>query len=570
MDVLPRELLDAILQQCIDQGPRNVVLELRLVCRAFDRYLKPHALRTVALEFSRLSAASGRRRPDPDALQTIGKHCKALYIDLTVLRDELEVEFLSTIFDEIPSMKDFIWSLQNRYSMSETSFTEIEYRRTVEEVLFNCRYLERLRVDLPFQFVDQRCNAATMVLANTFSALAGRLSEEDAVPLRTLVLENLSDHTIDNLWSNPSDVSNIMHILHRLENLVLTIRRPRHTSFLWHLTRHAEHLRTLCLVGNDDDRRPPRGLKQTKAWHVPLLEWNARSLPEPYLTIRNGRDLFSIPHLTCLELKRIELGPDVLPAMARAFGPTLRELYLNEVYLKAEQGRHVNPDSTEVLWVGLPNKRPGPEDVWMAMQVRSRCPSLRVCRAAFLGYDHFIHDDVLHHNGADGQPAAPPLRFASPEFDFLDPSGLGRSVAQRFVEVVLGIAQPRAPPPDGRPVTYLPPDPRDDRLVDELRPRPAAFRVADYDANAYQTAVHNPTSRWRRSIDGVFPNYNAGTLEELHYIAETASKGMSELQRWRRQELGLVERDLVDTMTSVGGAPAVDDDVFPQQPGGYL
>lgn len=88
MDSLPRELIDIILQQCIVQCPRNDVLNLRLVCRAFDRFLKPYACQTISLEFSRLSAASGRRRPDPDALQTIGKHCKAMYIDLMVLRDE--------------------------------------------------------------------------------------------------------------------------------------------------------------------------------------------------------------------------------------------------------------------------------------------------------------------------------------------------------------------------------------------------------------------------------------------------------------------------------------------------
>lgn len=88
MDVLPPELVNAILDQCVALGPRNCVLELRLVCRLFDKYLKPKACQTITLEFSRLSAASGRRRPRPDALQTIGYHSKAMYIDLTLLRDE--------------------------------------------------------------------------------------------------------------------------------------------------------------------------------------------------------------------------------------------------------------------------------------------------------------------------------------------------------------------------------------------------------------------------------------------------------------------------------------------------
>ena len=88
MDQLPRELIDAILQQCVAQGPRNVVLDLRLVCRTFNHVLKPFACRTLGLDFSRLSKTSGRERPQMDALQTIGYHCKSLYIDLMVLRDD--------------------------------------------------------------------------------------------------------------------------------------------------------------------------------------------------------------------------------------------------------------------------------------------------------------------------------------------------------------------------------------------------------------------------------------------------------------------------------------------------
>lgn len=88
MDKLPRELVDAVLQQCVVQGPRNTVLELRLVCRAFNQVLKPFACRTANLDFSRLSKTSERARPQADALQTIGYHCKSVFIDLMVLRDD--------------------------------------------------------------------------------------------------------------------------------------------------------------------------------------------------------------------------------------------------------------------------------------------------------------------------------------------------------------------------------------------------------------------------------------------------------------------------------------------------
>ena len=88
MDRLPRELIDAILQQCVLRGPKNAVLQLRLVCRAFDRMLKPYACRTLDLEFSRLSKTSEATKPQVDALQTIGYHAKSIYIDLMVLRDD--------------------------------------------------------------------------------------------------------------------------------------------------------------------------------------------------------------------------------------------------------------------------------------------------------------------------------------------------------------------------------------------------------------------------------------------------------------------------------------------------
>ena len=88
MDRLPRELVDAILLKCLAGESKNEVLELRLVCRVFDRTLKPYACRTLGLDFSRLSRLSGFRRPQEDALQTIGYHCKSLYVDLMVLRDD--------------------------------------------------------------------------------------------------------------------------------------------------------------------------------------------------------------------------------------------------------------------------------------------------------------------------------------------------------------------------------------------------------------------------------------------------------------------------------------------------
>ncbi|RNJ59096.1 hypothetical protein D7B24_003189 [Verticillium nonalfalfae] len=554
MDRLPRELIDAILQQCAQQGPRNTVLELRLVCRVFDRFLKPFACRTIALDFSRLSKASGRRIPDVDALQTIGKYAKCMYIDMMVLRDEFEVEFLSTLLEPLPSMKEFIHSLQYRYCMSDTSFTEIDYHKRLLDMCFNCDQINRLRINLPCQLVGQRCNTATMILANTFSAFAERFKNMDPtgpepVRLETLVIENITDQTIYNLWKNPSDVRSMMHVFSGLKHAMFTIRRveladPRILTawgrFLWEMFRIAESLDSLRLVGTDDDR-PPRGLlKQTKAWLTSILEWRALALPVP-------PSFHAHPSLTSLALERLDISPMNLQSAAWNFGSTLRTLILNEVYLKVEQSTTHNRDTTKSLWIGLPNQRPEDDNLWMAMQFRILAPKLELVRASSLSYDHFLHEDLFQ--GGSILPEA-----ASPDFDFVDPSGLGRSLAQRFVEVTLGYAQPPSPPPAVRPVVFLPEDSSHDHLVANLRPRPAGgLAIVDYDANAHHAAVDDPTGRWHRSLDGLYPNSNAGTLQTLHAIADTAFRGMNEIQR---------HRDEAALRDGVAGEPA--------QEGGWL
>lgn len=413
-------------------------------------------------------------------------------------------------------MSDFCHTMHRKYCLGESSFSEVEYLNTLESILFNCRGVERLRLNLPFQLVGRHVNAATMILANTLKAFAKR-PPDDSADLELLVLENVTDIAICHLWMNPSDVMNIMTVVAALKHLVLTLRRhesdPARVSWfgscLWNLIENAELLQTLCLIGMEHEDRPPRGdLKQTRSWQLPLDEWRARSLPAPRVYLSN---------LTCLELKRIEILPDVFLKIVEDLGDSLQELYLNEVYLKTEQSLDWNEDSKRVLWIGVVNQRPADGCFWIAMSLRCAARRLRVCRASFLTYDHYLRDDVP----------------GNPEFDLVDPCGLGRSMSQRFVEVVTGICQPDAP--SGEAIEYLPRDSRNDDLVARLRPRPRDLTIAEFDTNAFQTAVTNSTSQWQKSIDGVFKNCNANTLDELHYIAETACQGMSEIHR-RRSE----------------------------------
>jgi hypothetical protein len=88
MDSLPRELLESILifnvRMC--RADKNDIFPLRLVCKAFDAFLKPYIFKTIQLEFSKFL----RHAPTPDlkSLETVGDLCQALYLDMMVVRDE--------------------------------------------------------------------------------------------------------------------------------------------------------------------------------------------------------------------------------------------------------------------------------------------------------------------------------------------------------------------------------------------------------------------------------------------------------------------------------------------------
>ncbi|KAF4510636.1 hypothetical protein G6O67_002512 [Ophiocordyceps sinensis] len=171
------------------------------------------------------------------------------------------------------------------------------------------------------------------------------------------------------------------------------------------------------------------------------------------------------------------------------------------------------------------------------MTLRCAARRLRVCRASFLAYDHYLREDMP----------------GEPEFDLSDPCDIGRTISQRFVEVVTGISQPNTPAGDA--VEYLPRDPRDDHLVSRL-PQPARILdMVEYDSNAYQLAVANPTSQWQKSIDGVFNNCNSNTLDELHYIAETACQGMNEIHRRRSDSMANEYADNLLNISNVDDAP---------------
>ena len=521
MDILPAEIVLSILRYCVvgHYDDKNALLPLRTVCRLFDSIIKPYALRTLQLEFTRLDKTARRRRPpDHAALQRIGRLCRALYLDMMVVRDEGEVKHLGNVFSSVPSMASFVSTLRDRYCMNEASFTELDYRHHLGHMLQDLPNVSAVRLNLPFPLVTSHCRAATMILGNTFEALAQR--PEGSEPLRTLVLENVSDITIVSLWRNPRDVKNIMDALVQLKSLVVSVRRYRdgyspYLHFgqrLWDMIGKAPLLESLCLVGLDLAAEPSfRPVRQVTQQDCAVEVWHARSLPpitkSPESVLRK---------LTYLELRRVEVRACNLLSMFWCFADSLQELYLDEVYLMVLRSPVAPDDPACDLWVGMPNMRSAEPHQWIATRLRELRLQLRVCRVASLGYNHYFHGVA---------PAS------MPAYDFADPCFLNRTLEQRFVEVVLGFKQPDAP--DGTPVVHLPEgEDRTWACADKERPA-AGLGPGDWNA----AHCRKPTSAWQKSIDNQFPNVNPYTLDRLHRFANTACEGMNQINRIAMPEL---------------------------------
>jgi hypothetical protein len=265
-----------------------------------------------------------------------------------------------------------------------------------------------------------------------------------------------------------------------------------------------------------------------------------KSLPYPELD--SSRRL---KYLRYLELRRIDIDPISLERLIEQNSASLKELYLNDVYLKVfESPEH----HTTALWIGYGSVAPKPQgSFWLADSLRNMATlNLDVLRVAGLGYNDF---DL----GMD---------VPSKDYDFKDPTGLDRPFEQRFVEAVLGHLAPSPKSITGvvtatacarhsagwRPAwlphtnhmdtlpnfgrtqlaPYLdPPSTTSSSLTSGavyLQKRPV--RKVDYDVEAFQR-FHNTTSHWKCSIDGLFYNHNEKALVELQKIISVADRGMA-------------------------------------------
>jgi hypothetical protein len=276
--------------------------------------------------------------------------------------------------------------------------------------------MRRLKLNLPFQVVGQQSRTATLLLATTMAALTKR--PEEARELDTLVLDHVSDTTMIDICNNPIDLGNTIQAFLGLKHLVLSIKRQEardarqgaFTKHLWFLIRKAINLESLCLIGWNVKRDIAT---RTHLHGVPANVWNMRSLP---FHVDESR---SSSRLRFLELKRVDIDPHSLLNLVTECAGSLKELYLNEVYLKVQSD---NASGGSSLWLGHADLRKTEDVVWVAQDLRKIIGlKLDVLRATGLGYDEFdAETNPLH-----------------PTYDLVDYSGRNQPFDQRFVEAVL-------------------------------------------------------------------------------------------------------------------------------------
>lgn len=207
----------------------------------------------------------------------------------------------------------------------------------------------------------------------------------------------------------------------------------------------------------------------------------------------------------------MDIDPHSLLGLIEDNAPSLREVYLIDVYLKVSDSSETVGNS---LWIGFPDQPRPAGAVWVAQSLRDKANlHLDILRATGLGYDMFNPaSDLILQN-----------------YDLTDLSGMNRSFDQRFVEAVFSNEDtlmtdpiPLASPNTDLHEGYVS---RDKEPISE-RPRPSSEKSGDYDAETYQR-YHNTTSQYKRCIDGHFLNRHEQALQELQKIVIIADRGMN-------------------------------------------
>ncbi|KAI9050864.1 hypothetical protein LZ554_004982 [Drepanopeziza brunnea f. sp. 'monogermtubi'] len=189
--------------------------------------------------------------------------------------------------------------------------------------------------------------------------------------------------------------------------------------------------------------------------------------------------------------------------------------YKGPFFLRAPHALPQGPD----LWIGGVGRK-GEEAFWIAEDLRASTElKLDILRVTGLGYDDF--------------QAFPDPEY--PTYDFEDPTSQNRCFDQRFVDAVIKgldpsapVVEPATPSPHGPPHDALPGSVDLGSLLEHTQISSSGSDTArrrDWDAETFQS-YHNPTSEFKRSLDGFFTNHNERALKELQNIITVADRGM--------------------------------------------
>jgi hypothetical protein len=209
-------------------------------------------------------------------------------------------------------------------------------------------------------------------------------------------------------------------------------------------------------------------------------------------------------------VKRVDIFPHDLLDLIEEHSQTLKEIYLIGVYLKIMD----TGEEEKILWIGAPDQTLPGQVLSVAQGLRNMdALQLDILRATGLGYD------ILHAGG----------NLPLVDYDLKDPSSLDRSFDERFVEAVFAPADTpmsdsiSSPTPNGL-------DSEGSAALAAEATRsiiPRRFRkMSDWSAETYQVR-RNVTSHYKRSIDGLFLNYNRQATVELQSIMTLAERGMN-------------------------------------------
>ncbi|KAI1005120.1 hypothetical protein K3495_g3099 [Podosphaera aphanis] len=515
MDCLPIEIIHQILEESVfmSRCENSTITPLRLVCRLFDAILKPIIFKAICLKIPSFIEYKSHRQSD-DCVLRASYYTEALFLDLLLVRDAVEIECLNKLYvlimDRFPEGAPVLSRLE-QCMMNGKTFGEEDFRDLFQVWVFelisnlnhgiSCTCFEdtdslsqrllqctpnvhRMKISLPISIFSSNNRTTNKLLSGALECLAKQRAE-----LRMLVIENLDATSVIEIGRNSLDFMNAERVFSSIQELCINIyrleaRQNESRHYFWLLLAKSANLKTLCLRGSDIQR----GTRIANSGPGNLYgRWIVRSFPV------SGNDN-NWKFLRYLELSCMNVVPGELLELFRQIRYSIKEVYLVEVFLKV----FATPDfRTSSLWTGCIDVKKSTDVVWVAEDLRNiEGLNLNILRASGLGYDIFF----------------PFPSTSEHDFDIQDPLGLGRSLDQRFVDNFFQNENS-----DDQLMIREEFGPSED-LVKKTHDRLSLQRSEDYFAEKYQIR-RNTANYLEDCVNKVFFNFGERDISEISGIS---------------------------------------------------